>query len=67
MSCCLQGVHYWEYSIDRYESTNPDVVCGVAYVSVDTSSILGKDNNAWAMYIDNSRSWLLHGDEHTNR
>ena len=27
----------------------------------------GKDNLSWSMYVDNSRSWFMHGGEHTER
>ncbi|XP_039249538.2 E3 ubiquitin-protein ligase TRIM9-like [Styela clava] len=62
-----KGVHYWEYSVDRYDSSNPDVVVGIAYAKVDKNCILGKDKNAWSMYIDATRTWFLHKGEHTNR
>ena len=29
--------------------------------------LAGKDDKAWSMYIDDSRSWFLHNDEHRNR
>lgn len=62
-----RGIHYWEYSVDRYDSSNPDVVVGVAHAKTDKSVILGKDRHAWAMYIDKSRTWFYHDNEHTNR
>lgn len=30
-------------------------------------SLTGKDEKGWSMYIDNQRSWFLHGDKHENR
>ena len=40
---------------------------GVALGSTIKDSILGKDNKAWCMYIDSSRSWFRHNNEHSNR
>ena len=61
-----RGKHYWEITIDRYDG-NPDPAMGVAYVDTVKDSILGKDNKAWCMYIDSSRSWFRHNNEHSNR
>ena len=30
-------------------------------------AILGKDDKAWAVYVDSSRSWFQHGNEHLFR
>ncbi|ESO94244.1 hypothetical protein LOTGIDRAFT_215734 [Lottia gigantea] len=61
-----KGVHYWEIRIDRYDShTDPSI--GIARFDVDKNTMLGKDDKAWSMYIDNQRSWFINHDEHTNR
>lgn len=61
-----RGCHYWEVTIDRYDG-NPDPAVGVALGSTIKDSILGKDDKAWCMYIDSSRSWFRHNNEHSNR
>lgn len=61
-----RGCHYWEVTIDRYDG-NPDPAVGVALASTIKDSILGKDDKAWCMYIDSSRSWFRHNNEHSNR
>lgn len=61
-----KGSHYWEITIDRYDG-NPDPAMGVAMASTIKDSILGKDDKAWCMYIDSSRSWFRHNNEHSNR
>ncbi|XP_067681713.1 E3 ubiquitin-protein ligase TRIM9-like [Haliotis asinina] len=61
-----KGIHYWEVTIDRYDShTDPSI--GIARFDVDKGLMLGKDDKAWSMYIDYQRSWFIHRDEHTNR
>ncbi|XP_048452534.1 E3 ubiquitin-protein ligase TRIM9 [Rhincodon typus] len=61
-----KGIHYWELSIDRYDN-HPDPAFGVARINLVKDMMLGKDDKAWAMYVDNNRSWFMHGNSHTNR
>ncbi|XP_069495049.1 E3 ubiquitin-protein ligase TRIM9 isoform X10 [Ambystoma mexicanum] len=61
-----KGIHYWELTIDRYDN-HPDPAFGVARIEVVKDVMLGKDDKAWAMYVDNNRSWFMHNNSHTNR
>ncbi|XP_063296439.1 E3 ubiquitin-protein ligase TRIM9 isoform X4 [Pelobates fuscus] len=60
-----KGLHYWELTIDRYDN-HPDPAFGVARIEVLKDVMLGKDDKAWAMYVDNNRSWFMHNNSHTN-
>ncbi|XP_034756644.1 tripartite motif-containing protein 67 [Etheostoma cragini] len=60
------GIHYWEVRIDRYDN-HPDPAFGVARINTIKDMMLGKDDKAWAMYVDNNRSWFMHNNSHTNR
>ncbi|XP_066535786.1 E3 ubiquitin-protein ligase TRIM9 isoform X2 [Hoplias malabaricus] len=61
-----RGLHYWEITIDRYDN-HPDPAFGIAKEDVLKDVMLGKDDKAWSMYVDNNRSWFMHNNSHTNR
>lgn len=53
-------------AVDRYDN-HPDPAFGVARINTVKDMMLGKDDKAWAMYVDNNRSWFMHNNSHTNR
>ncbi|XP_037902402.1 E3 ubiquitin-protein ligase TRIM9 isoform X2 [Hermetia illucens] len=61
-----RGVHYWEFTIDKY-TADTDPAFGVARIDVARDKMLGKDEKAFAMYIDRQRSWFQHNSVHERR
>ncbi|XP_050673853.1 E3 ubiquitin-protein ligase TRIM9 [Leptidea sinapis] len=61
-----RGVHYWRLRVDRYDG-DADPAFGVARHDVARDKMLGSDALGWAMYIDGSRSWFVHGGAHAGR
>ncbi|CAH0581246.1 unnamed protein product [Chrysodeixis includens] len=61
-----RGKHYWRLRIDRYDG-DADPAFGVARADVARDKMLGSDALGWAMYIDGSRSWFVHGGAHGGR
>ncbi|XP_045768477.1 E3 ubiquitin-protein ligase TRIM9 isoform X2 [Maniola jurtina] len=61
-----RGVHYWCLRVDHYDG-NADPAFGIARAEVARDKMLGSDALGWAMYIDGSRSWFVHGGAHGGR
>ncbi|KAG5674656.1 hypothetical protein PVAND_004610 [Polypedilum vanderplanki] len=61
-----RGVHYWEFTIDRY-TADTDPAFGIARIDVARDKMLGKDDKGFAMYIDRQRSWFQHNSIHERR
>ncbi|KAL0880726.1 hypothetical protein ABMA27_001941 [Loxostege sticticalis] len=61
-----RGLHYWRLSLDHYDG-DADPAFGVARADVAKDKMLGSDALGWAMYIDGSRSWFVHGGAHGGR
>ncbi|XP_039751163.1 E3 ubiquitin-protein ligase TRIM9 isoform X1 [Pararge aegeria] len=61
-----RGVHYWRLRLDHYDG-NADPAFGIARADVARDKMLGSDALGWAMYIDGSRSWFVHGGAHGGR
>ncbi|XP_055836514.1 E3 ubiquitin-protein ligase TRIM9 isoform X1 [Episyrphus balteatus] len=61
-----RGVHYWEFTVNNY-TADTDPAFGVARIDVNRNKMLGKDDKAFAMYIDRQRSWFQHNSIHERR
>ncbi|KAJ8721547.1 hypothetical protein PYW07_002322 [Mythimna separata] len=61
-----RGRHYWRLRVDRYDG-DADPAFGIARADVARDKMLGSDALGWAMYIDGSRSWFVHGGAHGGR
>ena len=61
-----RGRHFWEVTVERYDG-NPDPAFGVALEDVTKDAILGRDDKAWSVYVDSTRSWFQHNNEHLFR
>ncbi|KAL4715474.1 hypothetical protein ACJJTC_009100 [Scirpophaga incertulas] len=61
-----RGTHYWRLRLDAYDG-DADPAFGVARADVAKDKMLGSDALGWAMYIDGSRSWFVHGGAHGGR
>ncbi|CAH0714313.1 unnamed protein product, partial [Brenthis ino] len=61
-----RGLHYWRLRVDDYDG-DADPAFGVARADVARDKMLGSDALGWAMYIDGSRSWFVHGGAHGGR
>lgn len=61
-----RGVHYWRLRLDAYDG-DADPAFGIARADVARDKMLGSDALGWAMYIDASRSWFVHGGAHGGR
>ncbi|KAM3964161.1 E3 ubiquitin-protein ligase Trim9 [Aphomia sociella] len=61
-----RGLHYWRLRIDQYDG-DADPAFGIARADVARDKMLGIDALGWAMYIDGSRSWFVHGGAHGGR
>lgn len=61
-----RGLHYWTLRLDAYDG-DADPAFGIARADVARDKMLGSDALGWAMYIDGSRSWFVHGGAHGGR
>ncbi|XP_053613153.1 E3 ubiquitin-protein ligase TRIM9 [Plodia interpunctella] len=61
-----RGTHYWKLRLDHYDA-DADPAIGIARADVARDKMLGTDALGWAMYIDSTRSWFVHGGAHGGR
>ncbi|XP_060803853.1 E3 ubiquitin-protein ligase TRIM9 [Amyelois transitella] len=61
-----RGTHYWKLRLDHYDA-DADPAFGIARADVAMDKMLGTDALGWAMYIDSTRSWFVHGGAHGGR